>query len=38
MLSVAIAIAKIVKTLNSRRVPLHLADTQTEPDTCECGF
>lgn len=33
-----IAIAKIIRTLNARRVPLHLANTQIKTDTCECGF
>jgi predicted NACHT family NTPase len=33
-----IAIGKVIRTLSAKRVPLHLADTQTEPDACECGF
>ena len=33
-----IAIAKVVRTLGARRIPLHLVNTQIEPDACECGF
>lgn len=33
-----IAVAKVARTLGSRRVPLHLADLQSELDACEYGF